>query len=234
MTSLTTCARFTTLTRYDKYLFTVCPVLTRWLAQPGSCSKALSGKSSTDAVFCGDIPNAIFLKSPNGYDNMDVDCDGADDKAGDCSNDPSGYGETAFKDTVKSYGIPDLNANIHPYVVFNEKPYFDPGKYGMKPLSVMAVVCNNQLVSFISSMFVPSWMLTYVRVLVVRCLGRYQPRAHDGRGVHLTGQAVLPQRPSHRRQRPRAQGRSLHWFHWRPGRAGQERSQLEGPEQQGL
>lgn len=113
----------------------------------GNCQKALSGKSSTGAVFCGDIPNALFLKSNGGYDNMDVDCDGADDKAGDCSNDPSGYGETAFKDTVSQYGISDLNANIHPYVVFNEAPFFNPEKYGMKPLSVMAVVCNNQVVS---------------------------------------------------------------------------------------
>lgn len=78
---------------------------------------------------------------------MDIDCDGADDKAGDCSNDPSGYGETAFKDTVSQYGIKDLNANIHPYVVINEPPYFDAQKHGLKPLSVVAVVCNNQLVS---------------------------------------------------------------------------------------
>lgn len=80
---------------------------------------------------------------------MDVDCDGSDDKAGDCSNDPTGYGETAFKDTVQSYGISDLNANIHPYVVFNEPPFFNPEQYGMKPLSVMAVVCNNQVVSYV-------------------------------------------------------------------------------------
>lgn len=78
---------------------------------------------------------------------MDVDCDGADDKAGDCSNDPSGFGETSFMDTVKGYGISDLNANIHPYIVVNEPPYFDAQKNGMKPLSVMAVVCNNQVVS---------------------------------------------------------------------------------------
>ncbi|UKZ76881.1 hypothetical protein TrVFT333_004596 [Trichoderma virens FT-333] len=112
----------------------------------GTCSKPLSGTSSSGAVFCADIPNAIFLKGSNGnYDNMDVDCDGADDKAGDCSNDPTGYGETAFKDTVQTYGISDLNANIHPYVVVNEPPYFDAEHYGLKPLSVMAVVCNNQV-----------------------------------------------------------------------------------------
>lgn len=116
--------------------------------QAGTCATPLSGTSSSGAVFCGDIPNAIFLKGSNGnYDNMDVDCDGSDDKAGDCSNDPTGYGETAFKDTVQSYGISDLNANIHPYVVFNEPPFFNAEQYGMRPLSVMAVVCNNQLVS---------------------------------------------------------------------------------------
>lgn len=81
---------------------------------------------------------------------MDVDCDGADDKAGDCSNDPTGFGETAFKDTVQSYGISDLNANIHPYVVVNEPPFFDAQHFGLKPLSVMAIVCNNQVVSLTS------------------------------------------------------------------------------------
>lgn len=85
---------------------------------------------------------------------MDVDCDGADDKAGGCSNDPTGFGETAFKDTVQSYGISDLNANIHPYVVVNEPPFFDAQHFGLKPLSVMAIVCNNQVVS-LTSLFFP-------------------------------------------------------------------------------
>lgn len=82
---------------------------------------------------------------------MDIDCDGANNSAGGCSNDPSGQGETAFKDTVKTYGIPDLDANIHPYVVFGNEgasPSFNPQSKGMKPLSVMAVVCNNQVVCF--------------------------------------------------------------------------------------
>lgn len=46
-------------------------------------------------------------------------------------------------------GISDLDANVHPFVVFgNEEGYpsFDPKTYGIKPLSVMAVVCNEQLV----------------------------------------------------------------------------------------
>lgn len=81
---------------------------------------------------------------------MDIDCDGANDSAGACSNDPSGQGETAFKDTVQSFGINDLDANIHPYVVFGNEgadPSFSPEQFGMQPLSVMAVVCNNQVVS---------------------------------------------------------------------------------------
>lgn len=104
-------------------------------------------------AYCGDIPGAIFLhSSSNGgtYADMDIDCDGANNSAGACSNDPSGQGQTAFKDDVKEFGISDLNANVHPYVVFGNEdgnPKFDPKKYGMEPLSVMAVVCNGQLVS---------------------------------------------------------------------------------------
>ncbi|KAL1871241.1 serine/threonine-protein kinase HAL4/sat4 [Paecilomyces lecythidis] len=79
---------------------------------------------------------------------MDVDCDGANNTAGNCSNDPSGQGETTFRHIVKSYGIPDLNASIHSYVVFGNEgsiPSFNPRAYGMRPLSVMAVICNEQL-----------------------------------------------------------------------------------------
>ncbi|KAL7972228.1 glycoside hydrolase family 75 protein [Trichoderma sp. SZMC 28014] len=115
----------------------------------GTCQNALSDAFSGGAVYCGDIPNAIFLKGSSGnYDNMDIDCDGANNSAGACSNDPSGQGETAFKDTVQSYGIDDLDANIHPYVVFGNEganPSFSPEQFGMQPLSVMAVVCNNQV-----------------------------------------------------------------------------------------
>jgi hypothetical protein len=78
---------------------------------------------------------------------MDVDCDGANNGAGKCSNDPSGQSQTAFKDTVQGYGISDLDANVHPYVVFGNEgssPSFMPDSVGMKPLSVMAVVCNGQ------------------------------------------------------------------------------------------
>ncbi|RFU78358.1 chitosanase csn1 [Trichoderma arundinaceum] len=115
----------------------------------GTCQNALSAAFSGGARYCGDIPNAIFLKGSNGnYDNMDIDCDGANNSAGDCSNDPSGQGETAFKDSVQNFGIEDLDANIHPYVVFGNEganPSFAPQDHGLEPLSVMAIVCNNQV-----------------------------------------------------------------------------------------
>jgi hypothetical protein len=91
---------------------------------------------------------------------MDVDCDGtqgspADD--GRCGSSGDTQSVTSFADTVRGYGrgVRDLDANIHPYVVFgntgNKPGYtnFDPRAYGIEPLSVMAVVCGNKLVSFI-------------------------------------------------------------------------------------
>uniref|UniRef100_A0A8H7NHX1 Endo-chitosanase n=1 Tax=Bionectria ochroleuca TaxID=29856 RepID=A0A8H7NHX1_BIOOC len=89
----------------------------------GSCSNRLSEPFDGGASYCGDIENAIFLKSNGGYDNMDIDCDGSNNSAGDCANDPTGQGQTAFKDTVRNYGI----------------------DHGLKPLSVMAVVCDDKV-----------------------------------------------------------------------------------------
>ncbi|KAF7714028.1 Chitosanase [Penicillium ucsense] len=123
----------------------------------GKCNNVLqsgfsdgeSGKA--DIAYCGDIHDAIFLhtqSSKGAYADMDIDHDGADNSAGECSNDPSGQGQTAFQDEVKKLGISDLNANVHPYVVFGNEggnPTFDPQRYGMEPLSVMAVICNGEL-----------------------------------------------------------------------------------------
>ncbi|KPA35701.1 chitosanase [Fusarium langsethiae] len=115
----------------------------------GTCSKPLSGTFPAGTQYCGDVPGAIFLKDTSGnYDNMDIDCDGANNHAGACANDPTGQGVTAFRDTVAGYGIPDLDANLHPYVVFGndgDSPSFDPQTYGMKPLSVMAIICDGKL-----------------------------------------------------------------------------------------
>lgn len=139
---------------YDNHKVTTYRVFTDkslTIQQAGSCSNRLSDKFPEGARYCGDISGAIYLKGSNGnYDNMDIDCDGANNHAGACSNDPSGQGETAFKDTVKKYGIPDLDANVHPYVVFGNdgaSPSFDPQQHGIKPLSVMAVVCNGEVAS---------------------------------------------------------------------------------------
>ncbi|KAL7941481.1 glycoside hydrolase family 75 protein [Trichoderma barbatum] len=115
----------------------------------GDCQNPLSDAFEGGAQYCGDIPNAIFLKGSDGnYDNMDVDCDGANNSGGACANDPSGQGQTSFQDTVQSFGIEDLDANIHPYVVFGnegDSPSFAPQDFGMEPLSIVAVVCNDQV-----------------------------------------------------------------------------------------
>ncbi|KHO00593.1 chitosanase [Metarhizium album ARSEF 1941] len=113
----------------------------------GSCSKPLSSPMSSGMVYCGDVPGAIFLKGQDSYDNLDIDCDGANNYAGDCANDPTGQSQTAFKANVSQYGISDLDANIHSYVVLGNEgpPAFDPQSRGIQPLSVVAVVCGEQL-----------------------------------------------------------------------------------------
>ncbi|KAL8673140.1 MAG: hypothetical protein Q9168_002437 [Polycauliona sp. 1 TL-2023] len=107
------------------------------------CQKTVAGK-------------AIFLHGPDTFANMDIDCDGdlSDPGDGRCGSSGDTQGETRFFDEVRKASknkIKDLNANIHPYVVFgNDRtdggPTFDPRKYGVKPLSVMAVVCGEKLV----------------------------------------------------------------------------------------
>lgn len=133
----------------------------------GQClNKLATGFYSTDVggnsySYCGDyLPyyNVIYLTGLLGsLANMDIDCDGtqggpADD--GRCGSSEDTQSITSFQDIVEGYdrGIKDLNANIHPYVVFGnagKKPgwkTFSPRKHGIEPLSVIAVVCNNQLV----------------------------------------------------------------------------------------
>ena len=86
--------------------------------------------------------------------NMDIDCDGQQGGAGEdgrCGSSGDTQSQTSFKDTIIDYkvGISDLNAKVHTYVVFGNdgtSPSFDPQKYGIEPLSVMAVVCGNKLV----------------------------------------------------------------------------------------
>jgi len=89
---------------------------------------------------------------------MDIDCDGvqggpADD--GRCKSSSDTQSQTSFQWDVDNYdvGQKDLDANVHPYVVFGNEgtkkdwPTFDLREHGIEPLSIMAVVCNNRLVS---------------------------------------------------------------------------------------
>lgn len=94
---------------------------------------------------------------------MDVDCDGVGGvgEDGRCRYElsPDTQNVTSFRDAVVGYGkgLKDLNPYVHPYVVFgNDKGTrhragwhpFDPTEKGMKPLSVMAVVCSGYQVVY--------------------------------------------------------------------------------------
>lgn len=88
--------------------------------------------------------------------NMDIDCDGALGTGdGSCDSSEDTQGETSFKDTVVSYkkGIKDLNAYVHSFVVLGNEGSksgyvtFDPTSVNVQPLSIVAVVCGNQMVS---------------------------------------------------------------------------------------
>ncbi|KAH8901052.1 family 75 glycoside hydrolase [Thozetella sp. PMI_491] len=134
----------------------------------GSCSSAhtlASGFWSTEGSgasysYCGDHLadyNIIYLQGPSGqFVNMDIDCDGTQGGVGDdgrCGSSKDTQSITSFQDTVSSYnkGVNDLNAFVHPYVVFgnagsrNGFKTFDPQAYGVQPLSIMAVVCGDKM-----------------------------------------------------------------------------------------
>jgi len=117
--------------------------------------------SLTAFSYCGDHQDKgiYYIQGTGGkLANMDIDCDGqwggpADD--GRCANDGSHLPITAFQWILEGYnaGITEFNPYVHPYVVFGNfgdadgYTTFDPQTLGIKPLSVMAVVCNNKLVS---------------------------------------------------------------------------------------
>lgn len=100
----------------------------------------------------------IYIKGTgSAFADMDVDCDGEQNGRGDdgrCGNSHDTQSITSFEWIIKDYnkGIKDLNANVHPYVVFGNEgsksgwKTFDPQAHGIRPLSVMAVVCNGKLV----------------------------------------------------------------------------------------
>jgi hypothetical protein len=112
--------------------------------------------------YCGDHldDGIIYIQGRNGaLADMDIDCDGvqggpADDGRCAFSTSPDMQDTTAFQNSVSRYraGITDLNTYVHPYVVFGNSGRkegwrtFDPTKFGVQPLSVMAVVCGDKLV----------------------------------------------------------------------------------------
>ncbi|KAL7274984.1 hypothetical protein RUND412_002097 [Rhizina undulata] len=107
------------------------------------------GNGGKNFKYCMDTSKGlVWIAGPDSLSDMDVDCDGAKNKGGKCSNDPSGQSETAFKDEVKKFGIEDLDANVHGYVVFGNEggsPSFDPQSVGVEPLSVIVVVCGKKM-----------------------------------------------------------------------------------------
>ncbi|KAL2139016.1 hypothetical protein VTI28DRAFT_5897 [Corynascus sepedonium] len=119
-----------------------------------------------DFAYCGDhlkTLGVIYIQGRSGaLANLDVDCDGAprngSSNDGRCRRElsPDVQNATSFRDVIGSYGsgsVVDLDPYVHPYVVFGNArgtrsrsgwQTFDPAEYGMRPLSVMAVVCPSR------------------------------------------------------------------------------------------
>lgn len=114
-------------------------------------------------AYCKDNKTGVLYLHGTGSKlaNMDIDCDGDQSDHGDgrCGSSDDTQSTTAFKDLVQKYSrkagnaVSDLNANFIPYVVFGNHgkkdgyTNFHPEDFGLRPLTVMAVVCGDQLVS---------------------------------------------------------------------------------------
>ncbi|KEZ40896.1 Glycoside hydrolase family 75 [Scedosporium apiospermum] len=137
------------------------------IRKKGKCSHKLAtgfwsdDNGSNSFSYCGDHLddyNIVYIQGTRGaLANMDVDCDGAQGGQADdgrCASSNDTQYVSSFQDTVESYrqGIKDLNANIHPYIVFGNEgskrgwATFDPREHGIEPLSIMAVVCGDKLI----------------------------------------------------------------------------------------
>lgn len=131
----------------------------------GSCSPSNELKSPffateygpRDFCYCDEfMENKGFYIRGTGRNlaPMAVDCDGNQKGLTKrCGSSKDIQSQTAFQSNVQQeFGIPDLRADIHPYVVLGNsgsKPgftTFDPQTVGVRPLSVVAVVCNSKLI----------------------------------------------------------------------------------------
>ncbi|GAA5904219.1 hypothetical protein JCM8208_006805 [Rhodotorula glutinis] len=96
-----------------------------------------SGKDGTR--YCADSedePSFVWWQS-----NMDIDCDGSDGKGEICNGDGSYQSSTTFQDDDGKH----IDAQAIQYVVIDQDDDFDPVKFGIQPLSVVAVVCGGKL-----------------------------------------------------------------------------------------
>jgi chitosanase len=121
--------------------------------QTGFYNTEWSGGHTTYCTKYLPTGKGFYLKGP-GSDlaNMDIDCDGeqsGDDGRCKSSTDTQGQTRWGLKHLEK-HRVRDLNANIHPYVVLGNEgsysPTFDPRTVGVEPLSIVAVVCGDELV----------------------------------------------------------------------------------------
>ncbi|KFY30845.1 hypothetical protein V493_01614 [Pseudogymnoascus sp. VKM F-4281 (FW-2241)] len=133
-----------------------------------SCSNPLkSGFYALDGgakgrAYCGDHIddfNVVYIQGKNGQlADMDIDCDGIINSPysdGRCEASQDTQPQSSYIDLIKGYnvGIKDVDSYIHSYVVLGNYAdegtsgytTFHPTDYGIEPLSIVAVVCNNKL-----------------------------------------------------------------------------------------
>lgn len=105
---------------------------------------------SCTAVDHRDSNGIVYIIGPSpsmSLADMDVVCNGIDNYTGAGWNDLSGQNVTAFKYSVSKHSTSALSPNNHTYVVLGNAGQWMPNvDAGIEPLSVVAVVCNDQLV----------------------------------------------------------------------------------------
>ncbi|KAG9232869.1 family 75 glycoside hydrolase [Amylocarpus encephaloides] len=136
------------------------------ITKAGECSNKLasglfaSEEGTGTFSYCGDHlvdSKIVYLQGTGGaLADMSIDCDGVQKGAGDdgrCGSSTDTQSQTSFQSQVNTFdpSVKDLNAFVHPYVVFGNVgskegfTNFDPTSAGIEPLSLMAVVCGDQM-----------------------------------------------------------------------------------------